>query len=581
MGHHLCTMNDLRPHAVVATPHLLRILIVEDDQCDFLRLKRILKKIPGWECEIEQATEMSAARAALHANPFDICFCDHDLGANSATAVLTYAAAQGYTLPIIVVSGSDDRSIDLEVMEAGASDYMTKDELTIRSVERVIRYTLDRHANQKRLEQLAHYDCLTGLPNREMFNRRLDSVLKDARTMPGHGVALLFVDLDRFKLVNDSLGHSAGDELLIQVGCRLSNCVRDVDLTARLGGDEFTLLLRGPHISQTADQVARRVQQTMSQPFELSEHGTLHCTASIGVRVSADGMADARVLLRDADTAMYQAKATGRGKAESFKTGMHLETVNQLRDEQYLRQAMVRGELSLVFQPIYDLSLETIVAVEALVRWNHPQRGALGPNAFFPLAHELGLSKDIALWTIEKAIRCWEMWSPSQVPPPLHLNLSQPDLISDDVIDSFITRLRTARLRPDTLNIEVEERVLQAPDAVVALRRLHEQGIHIVLDNMGSGDASLSALEQLPLSELKFGPTFINEIPDNRIRMEILRAMLRLGRSLRLSITACGIENARQQAALMEMGCARGQGFLLSRPLSPQQMSALLRVNAA
>jgi diguanylate cyclase (GGDEF)-like protein len=435
--------------------------------------------------------------------------------------------------------------------------------------------------------QAAHqsfHDPLTDLPNRALFLDRLNHALARARREEV-GVAVLLLDLDRFKVVNDSLSHSVGDQLLQAVAGRLRECMRPGDTVARLGGDEFTVLLE--HVDDVSDaaHVAERVIERLQTPFRLEEH-EIFSNTSIGIVLSTSGEHDAAVLMRDVEVALYRAKARGKGRYEIFESSMNAQVLEQMRLEGDLRRALERGEFVLHYQPTIELSTGRIESLEALVRWVHPERGLVPPNEFIPVAEETGLIRPIGYWVLEEACRqarAWHLRYPVQTPRLISVNLSAQQLQQPEIVDDIVSILRRTGLDPSLLQLEITESVIMddAPATIVTLRALKELGVHLAIDDFGTGYSSLSYLKRFPVDTLKVDKVFIDGLdtndPDDTA---IVQAVVTLARALGLEVTAEGIESPAQLAQLRKLGCQRGQGYYFARPLAENALVPLLAASA-
>jgi diguanylate cyclase (GGDEF)-like protein len=431
------------------------------------------------------------------------------------------------------------------------------------------------------LAETALTDPLTGLPNRRLFLDQLARVQAAARRN-GTGEAVLFLDLDRFKSVNDSRGHEAGDRLLEQVAARLSGLVRPGDTVARFGGDEFAILcerLPAGHEAEDAAGVAGRVLNALSAPVDLPG-GQLVLTTSIGIAV-AERDDEPETLLRHADTAMYRAKQHGPGRFEIFNQEMHAQAVMKLETEAGLRVALDRGELVVHYQPIRDIRSRQLVAVEALLRWQHPERGLLAASEFLSVAEEAGLLIPIGTWVLNEACRQAARWAALQQPgrEPVHVsvNLSPRQLSFPGLVDAVAKAVTDHDVAPRTICLEITEGLLVA-DAKASVSTLHALkafGVCIALDNFGTGHSSLAYLQRFPIDQLKVDRSFIEELdqPQNR---KIVQAVISLAHSLNLPVVGSGIETDQQFAVLRDLDCDWAQGHLLNRPGPPNAVDALL-----
>ncbi len=442
----------------------------------------------------------------------------------------------------------------------------------------VMRDISERKGLEKQLAYQAFHDGLTHLPNRALFMERLTCALA-AGTAPRQRLAVLFLDLDNFKVINDSLGHSMGDQLLVAVGERLQRCARRGDTVARLGGDEFTLLLDGVTDLDRAAQVAERILDEMRAPFTLQDQ-QVFISPSIGIARSPAVGGTAADVLRDADLAMYAAKHYGKGGYTVFDPAMNSQAWDRMTLELDLRRAIEGGELRVYYQPLIDLASEQIIGVEALVRWEHPQRGLISPAEFIPIAEETGLIVPLGLWVLETAcrqVRAWQVATPQAPPLRLNVNLSarqvqQPTLIAEIGAILAITGFPIAAL---TLEITENLTIDRADGALAMLTRLKALGVHLVIDDFGTGYSALSYLKRYPIDGLKLDRSFVDGLDQDPEDTAIIHAILAVAHALNLSVTAEGIETVEQLSALRALGCAWGQGYYFARPLPPAEFGTL------
>jgi diguanylate cyclase (GGDEF)-like protein/PAS domain S-box-containing protein len=437
-----------------------------------------------------------------------------------------------------------------------------------------------RHVAEGRLNYIAYHDDLTGLANRHSFHERLRSAVERSRRDAGQRFAVLYLDLDRFKLVNDSLGHGAGNELLREVAARLSACVRPADLVARLGGDEFAALFESVGDSRVALQLADRVLVQLGRPMHLL--GTeITPGVSIGITFSDDGDRAADEIMRDADLAMYEAKAAGRGRVVRFDESMHRKVAEKLSLESDLRRALGDGQLSVHFQPIYQLDPYRLSGFEALARWVHPQRGAISPSVFIALAEESGQIDALTDWIIDHAMAHLARWKkdrPDRQQLSMHVNICGRDLARASLVPHVEQSLQRHQATPGSLTLELTETMLMGrlDVSLSTMASLRASGVRFSIDDFGTGYSSLSYLGRLPIDSLKIDRSFVMAMHESRQNLEIVRAMLTLGRTLGHKVIAEGIETVDQLATLRELGVHEGQGYLLSRPMRADQVSDLL-----
>jgi diguanylate cyclase (GGDEF)-like protein/PAS domain S-box-containing protein len=436
-----------------------------------------------------------------------------------------------------------------------------------------------RQEAETRLHHIAFHDHLTDLANRQCFNERLELAVERSRFDARERFAVMFLDLDRFKIVNDSLGHIAGDRLLQTVAERLRGCVRPRDLVARLGGDEFAVLLEDVASPETGMQLAHRALQALSEPVLLN--GTeLVPGASIGITFSDLGYRTVDEVLRDADLAMYEAKAGGRGRVALFDSTMHERVAEKLALEADLRHAIGEGQLSAHYQPIYALQPLQVVGFEALVRWAHPTRGLVSPAVFVALAEESGHIEALTSWMLEEGLAQLARWRalPGSGHLTLNVNISSRDLERADLAGEVQALLRRHGLPAQALTLEITETTLmnRLDAALQTMGRLRTLGVGFSIDDFGTGYSSLSYLSTLPIDSLKIDRSFVMGLHDAPQNVEIVRAVLHLARSLGRRVVAEGLETAAQLATLRQLGVGYGQGYLLSRPLPADQAQALL-----
>jgi diguanylate cyclase (GGDEF)-like protein/PAS domain S-box-containing protein len=428
------------------------------------------------------------------------------------------------------------------------------------------------------LTHQALHDALTGLPNRALFLDRLTQALARGRRR-GTGVGVLFLDLDRFKVVNDSLGHSAGDRLLIDVATRLSDGLRPSDTLARFGGDELTVLCEDLNGQEDAQLVAERLLERFGEPFVLSE-GEVFLDASIGIALSPKGGERPEDLIRDADAAMYRAKERGKARVEIFDDDMRRVARERLATESALRRALDRGELRIFYQSIVDLATLRVEGFEALVRWEHPQRGLLGPAAFVELAEEIGLIGRIDRWVLEQGCRQLGRWqlATGRSDLALSVNLSPRQLVQPDLVPVVGEALSAGGVRPGQLVIEITERTVMEVGQATAdtLDALKGLGVRLAIDDFGTGYSSLAHLRSFPVDVLKIDRGFTADLGHEGREGTIAAAILSLGRALGLRTVAEGIERLDQLEALLALGCPLGQGYHFSRPLPADEATAVL-----
>jgi|SRR5579863_60900 len=435
----------------------------------------------------------------------------------------------------------------------------------------------ERRLYQVRIEHQANYDTLTGLANRSLLQDRLQQALLTSASS-GRRIAVAFVDLDRFKFINDSLGHHLGDELLKSVAGRLRSCVRDCDTVARLGGDEFVLLINGHGGPDSVRQLMGQMLGTISQPW-IIEQGEFLVSCSIGVALHPEDGEDAATLLKHADSAMYRAKDSGRNNFQFFTHELNALMTERLELETHLRRALERKQFVLRYQPRVNLATGQIVGAEALLRWRIPQRGTIGPRRFIALAEETGLIVPIGKWVLESACAQNKAWQDAGLPPiVVSVNVSPRQFRQENLAQTVAEALQSSGLDPHFLELELTESMVMhdAPQLVAMLDELKQLGVQIAVDDFGTGYSSLSYLKRFPVDRLKVDRSFVEHMTTEADDATIVRAIIALGHNLGLKVVAEGVETAKQTRALRAYQCDEAQGFLFSRPVSARDLPRLL-----
>jgi diguanylate cyclase (GGDEF)-like protein/PAS domain S-box-containing protein len=429
--------------------------------------------------------------------------------------------------------------------------------------------------------QMAHsaqHDFLTGLPNRMLLNDRVSQAIVLAQRHMKK-VAVLFLDLDGFKHINDSLGHPIGDKLLQSIAKRLVDCGRSSDTVSRQGGDEFVVLLSEVEQSDDAATTARRMLQAIAEPHSIGQHD-LHVTASIGLSIYPDDGLDAETLIKNADTAMYQAKENGHQSYQFFKSAMNVRAVERQSIEESLRRALERQEFALHYQPIVNLRTGEITGAEALIRWTHPTRGPVSPAQFIPVAEDCGLILPIGNWVLREACKQARAWVDSGLPRgTIAVNISAIEFRDERFLEGVFGILKDTGLDPRSLELELTESVLmkRAESTESILKALRARGVQVAVDDFGTGYSSLSYLRRFPIDALKIDQSFVRQITTAPDETTIVTAVISMGRSLKLRVVAEGVETQQELAFLQAHQCDEAQGYFFSRPLPPKQFAKLLK----
>lgn len=493
----------------------------------------------------------------------------------------------GFAFPVLI--GTEV----VAVLEFFAAETVSSDNTLLLSMGQ-IGAQLGRIFERKRAQdQLLHdalHDSLTQLPNRALFMDRLGNLLKRVKRQPSYGFAVLFLDLDRFKIINDSLGHVAGDRLLVEVAQRLVHCLRDTDLVtriahdengwggehvlARLGGDEFTIIAEDIHEVSDSIRIAERIRCALSEPFLLGEQ-QVYITASIGITLSSSGYDAVEDVMRDADIAMYRAKSLGRARWVVFDQAMHEQAVHTLQLEVDLHHALDNQEFFLCYQPIVSLPDGKIRGFEALIRWQHPTRGVISPVEFVPLAEEIGLILPIGSWVLEEACKqakCWQDAFPMNPPLTMSVNLSAVQLGQPNLLEAVTRIVHDSGIVHGSLKLELTESVIMgdAEQTCQLLFGFKKLGIQLSVDDFGTGYSSLSYLRRLPIDALKIDGSFVHEMDSNEEKREIAHVIITLAQTLGLQVIAEGAETLTEVEHLNRMGCDYAQGFYFFKPIESQ-----------
>lgn len=444
---------------------------------------------------------------------------------------------------------------------------------------------VERNRAEEKLTHDAFHDGLTDLANRSRFIQHLERAIYRSARSQDYIFSVLFIDMDRLKLINDSYGHETGDLLLRAFAERLQNSVRPGDIVARLGGDEFAVLADGLNDRAEVELLAERIIQDVNQPFYVQRH-TISASASIGIAKGASSYENAEELLRDADIAMYRAKESGGGRHRMFDTGMHLNMVARLKLESELHEALDEDHLRLYYQPIYDLSNDELVSCEALLRWQHKQDGLLGPGEFVHLAEESGLAITMGRWVLRRVCQDLKFWDSSirkGKPPGVSINISDREFAMPDFVENISSVLSEAGVDASRVQLELTERMLldRGTGEKRVLEKLKALGFRIMVDDFGTGYSSLSRLQKLPIDVIKVDKSFVHDIVSSAEKAELVRMIISLGHSLGIKVVAEGVENQAQLDQLEALGCNYAQGFFLGVPMNSELLAKLVESGGA
>ena len=600
-----------------------KILVIDDDEVDRLHSKRMLTEIFGSKLRLDFATTWDDAVQAVASDCHDIYLVDYLLGPGTGLDIIETAPQTDRHRVFILLTGQENRDVDLAATRVGVADFLIKTDLNAERLERSLRYanesmrqkrllieqtdelrkaktaveeqvrkqrrltreltqaksqlteTLSRaETSEQRYRWLAQHDMLTQIPNRTLFGEKLrESLEQTSRT--GRGLALLLLDLDRFKWVNDSLGHQAGDELLIQVAQRLVATVRETDVVARIGGDEFAVLATNVDDQQCAALVAEKLVAALAQPFDILGH-CFESSASIGVvLMTAEDRKDPTVAIQEVDSALYRAKAAGRGVFRFYDEALDSEVQRTLLIKRELPQAIVAGDLALAYQPKVNLASSAVTGLEALVRWTHPVHGVISPDEFVPMAESTGQIIQLSSWIFDHALETVANWKGTVLEGmPLALNLSAVQLKQGNLVGDIQERLRFFGLSPLLQGLEITETAAleNLELATHQLNKLRSLGISIAIDDFGTGYSSLALATSLPADYLKIDRSFVSGMLTNRADAAAVSSTVTLAKSLGISTIAEGVETEAQRRHLEKLNCDEAQGYLFAKPRSRDEI---------
>jgi diguanylate cyclase (GGDEF)-like protein len=546
-----------------------RVLLIEDNPGDVRLIREMLSEGGDGLFELDCVGRLSQGLEYLSSRATGVVLLDLSLPDSYGFDTFLKVYAHSPKVPIIVLTGNDDQTVALTAVKTGAQDYLVKGKLDRELLLRSMQYSIERKRYQEQLEYQANYDALTGLPNRNLLHDRLRQSVYAQRFVRSIGV--VFLDIDHFKFVNDSLGHNTGDRLLQRVAERLLGAVRDGDTVARLGGDEFILILNDQTGQEVIYRAMQRIIGRIAEPIEIDGQELL-VTASAGISMYPQDGPDVETLLKNADAAMYRAKDKGRNNFQFYTAEMNRQVNERLKMESSLRRALERDEFELYYQPRIHVADGRMVGCEALLRWQHPELGLTLPDRFIGLAEETGLIIPIGEWVIRTACAQACAWHKAGIAPiAVSVNLSMRQFKQEGLAIAVDDALRASGLDPRRLEMELTESlVMQDTEAAIrVLERLREIGVELSVDDFGTGHSSLAYLTRLPISALKIDQSFVQAIKGTRQSDEgvVAQAIISLAHNLNLKVVGEGVETAPQFEFLKQHACDEVQGYYFGRPM--------------
>src|SRR4249920_1054036 len=549
-----------------------KVLLIEDNPGDARLIREMLAEEPDAPFSLHTADRLAHGLEQLSAGETVLVLLDLSLPDSFGLETFAKVYAHSPQIPIIVLTGNDDQTVALSAVKGGAQDYLIKSRLDKELLLRSMQYSIERKRYQVQLEHQANYDALTGLPNRNLLHDRLRQTVYSQRNQ--RNIAVVFMDLDHFKFVNDSLGHSTGDKLLKGMADRLRGVLREGDTVARLGGDEFVLILNDQSNEEVIFRAMQRIASQISQPMDI-DGKELYLTRSAGISLYPQDGPDVDTLLKNADAAMYRAKEHGRNNFQFYTSEMNERVNERLQLEHALRRALERNEFLLHYQQRVDLRSGALLGAEALVRWMHPEWGLVRPARFIALAEETGLIVQIGEWVLREACRQNRAWIEQGLNPGfVSVNLSTRQFRQEGLVRTVSRILEETGLDPSLLEMEITESMVMhnVAAAVATLQGLKSLGVGLSVDDFGTGYSSLAYLKDLPIDALKIDRSFVRDIGtgDNAQDGVLASAIVMLGHSLHLKVVGEGVETDAQLRFLKRQGCDEAQGFFYSEPVTPE-----------
>ena len=553
-----------------------RLLLINDSDADYQQYRELLASNDQLFSEINHAISVEAAKDRFLLDPHDVYLIDISPD-ESAMELVRDANRSGCDGPIILVLEDYSEAMDKKAIELGAADVLPKGELSGALILRAIRHANERKRSKQKLAFLATHDSLTEAPNRTLLNKHLvRGLAKSSRTH--NKLAVLFIGIDRFQMVNDSLGHDVGDQLLRLFSQRLQSISRTKDTVARIGGDEFIQLIEDVKNPQQVKSIANKIIQSMSMPFHFGGH-ELYLSASIGIAMYPDDGETPEILLKNADSALHQAKDNGRNTHTFYNASMNGADFSFIELGRELRHALIGKQFHIFYQPQIDIKTQQVVGAEALLRWHHPSKGWIGPDQFIPIVEDCGLMTKLGEWIIRSVAKQISQWQSAGIPDiRIAINVSGKQLKETNLKRLLQEVIAYHNIKPQLLELELTESILienvdQNNELLSDIRSL---GIHLAIDDFGTGYSSLSYLKHFPINVLKIDQCFVKNMMTDACDRAIVESLINLAHKIKLKVIAEGVETKQQLVLLSNYGCDEIQGYLFSKPLEAQAFSDYL-----
>ncbi len=556
---------------------ITNILLVEDNPGDARLVEIMLNQTSNSGFRLTCSNSMAEAITEISNHGYDAALLDMSLPDGEGIENITRLKSRAPSMPIVVMTGRKDEEFAISAVKAGAQDYLVKGQIDELQLSRTLHYSIERKNLQEQITHLANHDQLTGLANRGLFRMRLEHAISCAGRRD-ESVAVLYIDLDHFKSINDSLGHAIGDKLLSLVSSRFLETVREIDTVARLGGDEFAIILENVTQTYNVAAIADKIIEKISQPFHIDGH-VLHVGCSIGIAFYPHCGQDVDTIINNADTALYTAKANGRNQHQFYTGEMNQQSLDQINIDSALKDALSKNEFVLHYQPKFDRISGNISGNEALLRWNHPERGMIYPAMFIPLLEKNGLISEVGKWVLESACKQQVLWEDAGLAVgKIAVNLSGRQLAQRDFNNVVADVISATGIRPGSLELELTETLLIQDTHLTMsiLNAFKSMGVSIAIDDFGTGYNSFSYLKKFLIDTLKIDQSFIKHVTEQGSEAAITTAIIGLSKDLGIKVVAEGVETLGQLEFLQDKKVDEIQGYYFSRPVTADVLEDIL-----